>query len=68
MARSKTGGANGAPNLLQKRTGARGTTLADDYRDVDVTKGCKEKKSNRKDDYYKFYLDNAQKAIDLMIE
>ena len=64
MAKSRTG-ASGAPNLLQKRGGARG---ADDYRDNDVTKGSKDKKSDRKADYYKFYLDNAQKAIDLMIE
>ena len=60
LAKSKTSA--GAPILVQNR-GNRARNV-DDYKD---TYG-KEEKKNKKADYYKFYLDNAQKAIDLMIE
>lgn len=36
----------------------------DEYKDA----GNGGEYKNKKVDYYKFYLDNAQKAIDLMIE
>ena len=43
--------------------GRRGNNYADAAEDDD-----KKTKQQKKAEYYKFYLDNAQKAIDLMIE
>ena len=62
LTKSKT--AQGAPHLLQNGNRNRGGG-GSDYKDSNTKE---DKKKDKKADYYKFYLDNAQKAIDLMIE